>query len=671
MIKALRLPVPDVGAVARSLLGVLVVAAVAVHWGSAGAATSAAGAAAIAGATALQDSPRGRIPLVVAVSLEMGVAVLLGTLTAAYSAVFVGVVAVWCFAAGMQWALGANAGLAAAAAGALLVTTPASSPSPSAAVTSTALTIAGGLTQAALIAAWPRHRWRVQRDALSRAYRSLAADARNLATDTDTAFDPNPLIWLREAFTLTDSQAKRRPQAYRGWYGLPERITVTLSALRGAARKLGSAGDDAVANLLIGAAESLEAIADHSRTARRDAASALGRLDLAVASVSGVDFTVAQRLSEQLHEATALRFGHPMPGAERVGQLRRPDLGSSLRSAVDVVRGHLTPTSPIFRHAVRLGSAAAAGTAVARFAGGGHGYWIALTVLMVLRPETAHTYTRCAGRILGNAAGILLASTLTMLLHPTGVAAAALAVVFLGLAYAVSGFGYIALSAALAAAIVFLIDINGVADAATMGERLFATVIGGALAVLVHVLLPDNALIRLRERAGELLKTEIDYAATVIKAFVGELDHPGDALSTAWQRALRARAAFEAAAGSTRADSRVLRRWLRSYRTALNAVTSACAALETGLPADPPALNRHFVAAVDDYVEALRGDPPSPAMPWSVDIAQVTVANQQLRETAAFLAHDDGAARVLVAEIATITRSLSEIAADTRDVASS
>ena len=51
--------------------------------------------------------------------------------------------------------------------------------------------------------------------------------------------------------------------------------------------------------------------------------------------------------------------------------------------------------------------------------------------------------------------------------------------------------------------------------------------IGGALAVLAHVVIPDDALIRLQQRAGELLKTEIDYAATVIKAFVHDLDHPG------------------------------------------------------------------------------------------------------------------------------------------------
>ena len=228
---------------------------------------------------------------------------------------------------------------------------------------------------------------------------------------------------------------------------------------------------------------------------------------------------------------------------------------------------------------------------------------------------------------------------MTMMWQPTGSSAAVVAVVFLAVTYGVARFGYIAASAALAAAVVFLLDIDAAAAGATIEDRLFAVVIGGGLAVVAHVVLPDHALTRLQQRAGELLKTEIDYAATVVKAFVHELDHPAEAMSAAWQRAFRARAAFEAASGATRVDSRELRRWLRSYRAALNAVTSACTSLESSLPTQPPAaLTPEFIAAVDDYVDALRGAPPSPATPWTVDIDALTAANQQVREQAARLA---------------------------------
>ena len=118
----------------------------------------------------------------------------------------------------------------------------------------------------------------------------------------------------------------------------------------------------------------------------------------------------------------------------------------------------------------------------------------------------------------------------------------------------------------------------------------------------------------------------------MIKAFVHRLDDPAEALSLAWERAFRARAAFEAAAGATWSQDRAFRRWLRSYRNALNAVTAACAALETTLPAQPPsALSRDFTVAVDSYVEALCGDPATPGSPWRVDVGRLTEAAQRVR----------------------------------------
>jgi hypothetical protein len=171
VINALQLTTPDVGAVSRSMLGVLAVVAVAVASGSPSAAVWAAGAAAIAGSIAMQDSPAGRVPLVLAVSLQMGVVVLVGALVASYNAVFVAVVAVWCFAAGIQWALGSKPGLVATAASALLVISPPVAPSVDAVVLATGLTVAAGCVQAAPIAVWPHQRWRGQRDALPRAGR--------------------------------------------------------------------------------------------------------------------------------------------------------------------------------------------------------------------------------------------------------------------------------------------------------------------------------------------------------------------------------------------------------------------------------------------------------------------------------------------------------------------
>lgn len=637
----------DTGAVARSVLAALAMAAIALLWDSGATAVWVIGAAAIAGAVALQDSPGGRVTLVMVVSLQTAAAVFLGALTASHDLVFVIVVAVWCFGAGLQWAAGTNAGLVGAAASALLVFAPPMAPSLTSVVMPTVLTFIAGAVQGALIVVRPPRRWRTQRDALTEAYHTLADTARRISDDRRSPVAVTLTPALRDVFV--DTQASRRPEAYQGGHRLPERIMVTLRAVAQASDGEG----DATSRVLSAAAEVLDAIADHTRRARQTAEHALVRLEAAV-SLLAADHGAAERLTQQLREAAELRFP----------DLYRPDVISPLRGAVTTAIAHLRLTSPILRHAVRLSAAVVAGVAADRFAPVNHGYWIALTVLMVLRPETAHTYTRCVGRLAGIACGILLASLIAVLLHPTGLIAAVLAALLLFATHAVSRIGYIATSAALAAATVFILEVADVTSGATLEDRLFSVVIGGGLAVVAHVALPDHALTRLQQRAGELLKTEIDYAAAVVKAYVHELDHPADALAAAWQRAFRARSGFEAASGATRMESPELRRWLRSYRTALNAVTGACTALEASLPNRPlAALTPEFVAAVDDYVDALRGAPPTPATPWTVDMAALTAANQRVRERAAGLQAENGAARVLIAEIAAITRSLSGIGA--------
>ena len=177
-----------------------------------------------------------------------------------------------------------------------------------------------------------------------------------------------------------------------------------------------------------------------------------------------------------------------------------------------------------------------------------------------------------------------------------------------------------------------------------------------------HVVLPDRSLVRLRQRAGELLKTEIDYAATVIRAFVHPLDHAEQKLSSVWDRAIRARSAFEATSGSARADAPEIRKWLSGYRAALNAVTGACVVLEEQVPAARPQnLDPRFVVAVDDYVDALRCERPIAGHPWHVDVRRLAEADQQLRAAAGLLGREHAPQRLLLAETEIITRYLLEL----------
>src|SRR5262249_18368828 len=147
-----------------------------------------------------QRSPGGRVPLVVTASIELAIVVLLAVLSGSHDVVFIIAVALWCFAAGMQWSLGANAGLVASAAGALLVIAPVAAPALADSLLSPILVLVAGLLQAALISVRPPRRWRAQREGLTRAYRSLAADARSVAVDCAADVDDAPMTWLREVF---------------------------------------------------------------------------------------------------------------------------------------------------------------------------------------------------------------------------------------------------------------------------------------------------------------------------------------------------------------------------------------------------------------------------------------------------------------------------------------
>lgn len=655
-VPALRSVLPEAAPVLRSLVAVVIAVLVAVSWGPPGSATAVAGAGAVAGAAALQDRPRGRILRVLFVAALMGASALLGALTSAHSPVFIAAAGVWCFAAALAWALGGHAGLIASAAGALMVAAAPVAPTWASTLGTAGLAVGAGALQAVVIAVWPPRRWRVQHDALTAAYRALAADASRLARRSGDGglAHADSMIALRAVFTTATGPTTRHPADYRRWYLLPERIGTALTDVADAADSAG---------ILTAAADTLTAVADHRRAAREAADAALRRLDDAVAVLPAADIAAGQRLSAHLHEAAAMRLGDFVPSSPDALRVRRPDLRTSGRAAVSHLRAEIDRHSPVFRHAVRLGAAVATACAAERYTAVGHGAWIALTVLIVLRPETAHTYTRCVGRTAGVAAGAVLASTVLLIARPGPMVTGVLAAVGVGAVYAAARYGYLAWAAAAGAAVTLIVAIDRPIAVASPGDLVVGTLIGGALAVLAHVVFPDDALTRLAQRAGELLKTEIDYAATVIKVYLHELDTATDIRAAAWERTFRARAAFEAAAGAARLESREQRHWLRSYRSVLNAITSSCATLENNLPVDPfPDSHRVFLHAVDEFVEALCGEPPTPTDPWTVDAVELAAAAQRVRRTVPVHESDEGSARVLVGEIAAITRHLSVIA---------
>lgn len=452
---------------------------VAARWGPDGAAFPAGMAAAIAGAVSLDDAPHGPIPAAAWSSAHMAIAAFLGVLTFTHPVLYVATTVLWCFAAGLTWGITPTAGLVTAASSSVLVAAPAQQSSVSHAAISAGITVAGGLLQVLLIAIWPRARWAAQRAALTNAYRAVAQYARGAAADPTTRLDRAPIDFLRAAFTLTAGQARRRPLAYRTYLGLPERLADSLAMLANA-----PIGRD----LLPATADVIDALTAPGRLNRMVIERALNAFD-AAAQGSGPESV--GRLVADIHALEAIRLHGRHPGTEPE-MLRRPGFLGAQRQALAAVRSHLRVSSPVLRHAIRLSLGVGGCVAAVLIWHVPHGFWLPLTVLMVSRPDGGHTRKRVGMRIVGNMLGVTAASAIAALGHPVGAVSAVAAVICLAIAYAVAPAGYVALSAALAAATVFLIDVTGSADLHTVGQRIALTALGGLVAVLVDVCIPST-----------------------------------------------------------------------------------------------------------------------------------------------------------------------------------
>ncbi|MDI3406761.1 FUSC family protein [Streptomyces cavernicola] len=247
----------------RAGVGLAIVVGVSLWlFGPAAAASSAFGAFQAAIAT-FQRSWRPRPVLALASGVSLGISTFLGYLTGAHVVLFLALLALWTFLAGLSWSVGPTVGIIAASNVAMMLVTVTLPTSLLAAAGHAAVIAAGGLVQALLIVFFPVRRWGVQRDALADALAAEADYARRLRHDPEAPFDPAPLMAARDAATVTPRQARRRPAELHGARGLAERIRPVLASLADPAVGVPAEGveRDRVRELLAAAGEVLDAAA--------------------------------------------------------------------------------------------------------------------------------------------------------------------------------------------------------------------------------------------------------------------------------------------------------------------------------------------------------------------------------------------------------------------------
>jgi uncharacterized membrane protein YccC len=100
----------------------------------------------------------------------------------------------------------------------------------------------------------------------------------------------------------------------------------------------------------------------------------------------------------------------------------QPSESPAPRLWLETLQANFTLRSVMFRHALRLGAVVAVDVLITHFLRFNHqplthGYWIAMTSLIVLQPYTGETVRRSSERVVGTVAGAALASLLAAMIH--------------------------------------------------------------------------------------------------------------------------------------------------------------------------------------------------------------------------------------------------------------
>jgi uncharacterized membrane protein YccC len=165
----------------------------------------------------------------------------------------------------------------------------------------------------------------------------------------------------------------------------------------------------------------------------------------------------------------------------------------STTAALAALRANLTLGSIDFRHAIRFGTALAAGVAAYWLLGlGEHGFWIPLTILFVLRPERDETFHRLALRAVGTVLGLVLATALSQWLHDEPIAIALILTAAAGFAFGMLTVQYALFTTAITVYVVLLADTLGEPALRAAGQRALGTAIGIGIAAAAFLLWPNR-----------------------------------------------------------------------------------------------------------------------------------------------------------------------------------
>ena len=516
-------------------------------------ATAAFGALSV-GYPLVTSGPRTPFGTMLAISLGMGTATFVGAVSGLVPAVHLLVLAAAGFVAGLLVAAGRGATQVGINATIALLVFGRFTAYPGSAATHASWVLAGGLFQTllAVLAKSPRP-LRSQRAALADAYEVLA----EAAADGEQV----PIAVAESAATAREAirpwlQADDRPMAgpLRGLADELDRIRHEVQALRFQQPQLPPASCRLTSEAVTVAAGALRAISEALREGRTAtsvdplaeqlaeladqlAPDAAGRAGQGAASrapgpagveLPGGRFSSARAAAMAGQLRAVNRMVTELSGVRRISlpvtAANAADamivLPSGLVSVFRQVRAALSPSSPAFRHAVRLAVVIPLATAISFVLPWQRGYWLPLSALIVLKPDFAATISRGVARIIGTGIGVLAGAAIVATLHPAGLTLIALIAVCTWAGYTVFAANYAIFAIFLTAFVILLTSAGEDSALATVENRGFDTLIGGGLAILAYLLWPTWEAGTLQAATADRFEAIRRYLSAVLNAYL-------------------------------------------------------------------------------------------------------------------------------------------------------
>jgi len=546
-------------------------------------------------------------------SVVVGIAVAAGALSAVNMAVAVAAVMAWAFVSGMFVVLGPKAGDLGAVTVVTFVIFAARALSPLEAVESGLVAFGGGILETLLaVAFWPVNPYQPERRIIASVYRTIAQIA---VLPAGAAGSPPGALAMTEAHEAQRRLAEdRSAPAERLSFLLhqAERIRLSLLSLRRVRQRVARAPEEA------GTLDVIDRLLEFS-SGILDSVSESVEAGHGVPPIAGLNGLVKELPagSEARHQAEALagqlRAASGLSAPETRGPVaagtKQDPLSRRMR-----LRANLSLDSTAFRHALRLAVCVGLGTALARSFGLERGYWLPMTIAIVLKPDFITTFSRGVLRIIGTLAGLLLATVLFHILPAGPWTDVALVTVFTLILRWAGPANYGIFVVAISGIAVVLIAITGVSPQSAILARAINTTLGGALALAAYWIWPTSERAQTGSVLAKLLECYRDYFARVAAAHQGASPAALDGIRLA-ARLARSNAEasvtrFAAEPGVLAAETEVLNGILVSSHTFVRAVMALESTLygrqNLPVPQQLNAFSADVTATLDALAQSLR-----------------------------------------------------------------